>query len=257
MGDRVTGDTFIGCGRCARCRSGRHHLCSLHVEVGVRGGKEGALADYLAMPETALYRLADSVSFEDAAFVEPGSCSLRGVSAAGSGPGSSTLIWGAGTLGLLAALFSQIRSAHVTVVTRRANQTRYVKSLGFQDVVDQAQLAGRRFDSVIDATGADEVPVRALDHLLPGGRLVLLGVPSGPAGLPPNRLVQDDITVVGVLGGSAQIAETIQIIATGALNLQALVAARVHLRDVDTLLASGLRQASAPAPKVQVVIAAQ
>lgn len=256
-GNRVTGDTFIGCGTCARCRSGRHHLCSLHVEVGVRGGKEGALADYLAMPETALYRLADSVSFEDAAFVEPGSCSLRGVSAAGIGPGSSTLIWGAGTLGLLAALFSQIRKAHVTVVTRRADQTRYVKSLGFQDVVDQAQLAGRRFDSVIDATGADAVPERALDHLLPGGRLVLLGVPSGPAGLPPNRLVQDDITVVGVLGGSAQIAETIQIIATGALNLQALVAARVHLRDVDTLLASGLRQAGAPAPKVQVVIAAQ
>lgn len=255
-GDRVTGDTFIGCGRCELCRSGRHHLCSRHVEVGVRGGRDGALADYLVVPERALYRLPDAMSFEDAAFVEPGSCSLRGVTAAGIGPGTSTLIWGAGTLGLLAAFFSQIRNAQVTVVTRRVDQTGYVRSLGFQDVVEEGQLGGRRFGSVIDATGADEVPERALDHVLPGGRLVLLGVPSRSVGLPVSRIVHNDLSVVGILGGSAEIAETIRIIATGAVNLAALVAARLHLQDVGALLASGLRRPGVPAPKVQVIIGA-
>ena len=65
LGRRVTGDTMIGCGHCDRCRSGRHNVCEDRVEIGIRGGAAGALAERLAVPATALFALPDSV--DDAA----------------------------------------------------------------------------------------------------------------------------------------------------------------------------------------------
>jgi 2-desacetyl-2-hydroxyethyl bacteriochlorophyllide A dehydrogenase len=251
-GDRVTGDTFVGCGDCRYCHSRRHYLCADHVEIGVRGGRDGALADYLVMPDVALHDLPDSVPATAAAFVEPGSCSLRGVKAAGVSSATTTLVWGAGTLGILAANFSRILGGHVTIVTRRPDKTRFVKGLGFDDVVTEDEMRARRFEAVIDATGSNEVPERALERVMPGGRLSLLGVPSVPVGLGVSHIVHHDLTVVGVLGGSSEIDDTIQMFATGQIDLGPLIAGRVRLEDVGTLLQSGLRAAGSAAPKFQV-----
>ena len=251
-GDRVTGDTFIGCGHCDYCRTDRHHLCPEHVELGVRGGRAGALADRLAIPAVALHRLPDAGDASAGALVEPGSCSLRGVKAAGVRQGSSVAIYGAGTLGLLAAHFCLIRGARPTIVAETDAQIRFVQTLGFSDVVREAGLASREFDAVLDATGADEVPEQALRHTAPGGRLVLLGVPVGSIGLPVSRIVHNDITVVGVLGGSAEIDETIDVYASGQIDLSSLIAATVGLDEVARLLESGLRRPGTAAPKFQV-----
>src|SRR5215472_3262905 len=50
LGRRVTGDTMLGCGRCRRCRRGQHHVCEDRTELGIRGGRPGALAEQLAVP---------------------------------------------------------------------------------------------------------------------------------------------------------------------------------------------------------------
>ena len=60
-GQRVTGDTMLGCGHCRRCRTGRQHVCADRFEIGVRGGWPGALAEQLPVPVTALRALPDSV----------------------------------------------------------------------------------------------------------------------------------------------------------------------------------------------------
>ncbi len=64
LGRRVTGDTMLGCGVCRRCRSGYQWVCEFRTEVGIRGGRPGALAEQIAMPETALRELPDSVDDE-------------------------------------------------------------------------------------------------------------------------------------------------------------------------------------------------
>ena len=61
IGRRVTGDTMLGCGTCRRCRSGRQHVCASRHEVGIRGGRPGALAERLAVPATSLHELPDPV----------------------------------------------------------------------------------------------------------------------------------------------------------------------------------------------------
>ncbi len=83
LGQRVTGDTMLGCGHCGRCRSGRQHLCSDRFEIGIRGGWPGALAEQLLVPASALLPLPDRIGATAGALVEPGGNALRAVRAAG------------------------------------------------------------------------------------------------------------------------------------------------------------------------------
>ena len=96
VGQRVIGDTMLGCGRCRRCLGGRQHLCAERFEIGVRGGWPGALAEQLLVPASALYALPAGIGPVTGALVEPGGNALRAVRAAlaglgraGPGPGGS------------------------------------------------------------------------------------------------------------------------------------------------------------------------
>src|SRR3712207_5362063 len=61
VGRRVMGDTMLGDGTCRRCRRGQQHVCENRQEVGVRGGRPGALAERLAVPVSSLHRLPETV----------------------------------------------------------------------------------------------------------------------------------------------------------------------------------------------------
>ncbi len=251
-GDRVVGDTFIGCGTCERCLSGRHHVCAAHIEVGVRGGYDGALAEQLLVPARVLHRVPADLTAAEAAFVEPGSCALRGVKLAGAAPGLATLVWGAGTIGTLAAQSARAYEAEVTIVVHRPEDAARLDRLGFDDVVTESQLGDREFAAVIEATGDATVPEQALDRLAPGGRLALIGLPPRPVGLDVAQIVLHDRTVVGVLGGSCDIDETIEMLASGRLEVTPMIAAKIGLDDVDPALANRLRSPRGIGCKIQV-----
>jgi threonine dehydrogenase-like Zn-dependent dehydrogenase len=148
-------------------------------------------------------------------------------------------------------MFSRLRGAHVDIAVRRKEQADYVSSLGLTPVLGEPDDA---YESVIEATGAVDVPERALARVAMGGRLALLGVPAGPVGLRVSTLVHQDITVTGVLGGSSEIAATIEVFAGGLIDLEPLVARRIGLDEVDAALAEGLRRQGTPQPKTQVVV---
>lgn len=253
VGERVVGDTFIGCGSCDLCRSGKHTHCLDHEELGVRGGRDGALAERLVVPARILFRVPDTMSASAAALVEPGCCSLRAVRKAGAVAGSSTLVWGAGTLGLLAAMFARALGADVTVVERARAQADLVRSLGMACVSSPGELGGRRFDAMIEATGSAAVPPLALPLVAPGGRIAHIGVPAGEVPLDLARLVLEDVTMIGILGGSEAIPETIELLSSGVIDVGPLIAARVGLAEVPEMLAAGLRIPGSAAPKIHVV----
>ncbi len=89
VGQRVIGDTMLGCGRCRRCLGGRQHLCAERFEIGVRGGWPGALAEQLLVPASALYALPAGIGPVTGALVEPGGNALRAVRAALARPGQT------------------------------------------------------------------------------------------------------------------------------------------------------------------------
>jgi threonine dehydrogenase-like Zn-dependent dehydrogenase len=250
IGRRVTGDTMLGCGDCPRCRAGRHHVCADRYEIGIRGGWPGALAEHLLVPVTALYPLPDTVGVVAGALVEPGGNALRAASAA-LVAGDRVLVWGPGTIGLLAARFALARDARVDVVGQVDASLALARDLGVHRTYHADHPPSGPYDAVIDATNAAGVPRAALDRVEPGGRVVYIGLAGEPSTIDTRTLVLKDVTAVGILSASPGLRGAIEQYASGLVDPTPLVAATVGLDRVADVLA-GWRPPGAIGPKVHV-----
>jgi threonine dehydrogenase-like Zn-dependent dehydrogenase len=252
IGRRVIGDTMLGCGDCDRCRSGRQHLCDRRTEVGISGGRAGALAEQLAVPASSLRGLPDAVDDMSGAMVEPGANALRAVWAAGLEPRQRLLVLGPGTIGLLAAGFARAAGAEVHVMGKDEPSLSFARSLGLDGVWTAGDLPSLAFDAVIDATNAAPMPALALDLVEPGKRVVYIGLAGTPSTIDTRTMVLKDVTAVGILSGSPALDGAIDAYASGAVDPHPLVAATVGLQSVGDVLA-GWRPGDAGAgPKIHI-----
>jgi threonine dehydrogenase-like Zn-dependent dehydrogenase len=252
LGRRVTGDTMIGCGHCDRCRSGRHNVCEDRVEIGIRGGAAGALAERLAVPATALFALPDSVDDAAGAMVEPGGNALRSVRAAALEVRDRVLVLGNGTLGLLVAAFARADGAEVHLMGRSRATLDFAATLGFAGVWEREALPQLAWDAVIDASDAAELPALALDLVEPGRRVVYVGLAGQPSLIDTRTMALKDVTAVGILAASQGLTGTIEHYAAGYVDPRPLIAATVGLDRAGDVLA-GWRPATASAgPKMHI-----
>jgi threonine dehydrogenase-like Zn-dependent dehydrogenase len=252
IGRRVTGDTMLGCGHCARCRAGRHHTCEDRSEIGIRGTFPGALAEKLRAPVTALFPLPDAVGDTAGALIEPGGNSLRAFQAAGVAAGERLLIIGPGTIGLLVAKFAVAAGVAVHLAGLPGRSLDFAEHSRLGPVSTLDQLPPVPYDGVIDASNGAAVPARAVELVEPGRRIVFVGLAETPSLLDSRTIALKDVTAVGVLGASAGLAGTIDAYASGAVDPTSLVAAVVGLDQAHDAL-GGWRPADATAaPKIQV-----
>jgi threonine dehydrogenase-like Zn-dependent dehydrogenase len=252
VGRRVMGDTMLGDGTCPRCRKGHQHVCESRQELGVRGGRPGALAEQVAVPATSLHPLPDSVDSVAGALVEPGGNAFRAARAAALAPGDRALVLGPGTIGLLAAMFARAAGAEVHLMGRSEDSLGFARSLGFEHVWTEDNLPDLSFDAVLDASNAAHLPARALDLVEPAGRVVYIGLAGSPSHIDTRTLVLKDVTAVGVLSGSTGLDATIAAYASGAVDPRPLVAATVGLEQVGAVLAGERPEAASPGPKIHV-----
>jgi 2-desacetyl-2-hydroxyethyl bacteriochlorophyllide A dehydrogenase len=221
LGERVTGDTMLGCGHCRRCESGHHHVCADRHEIGILGWP-GALADKVLVPAGSLYRLPATVDDRAGALVEPGGNAWR-AAAAGAGPGTTVLVCGPGTIGLLTTAFTRATGAEVHVLGVDERPASLAASFGASRYWTLSDPPSRTYDAVIDCTGNDTVPALALRYVEPAGRLVYIGVSGKPSVIDSRELVLNDVTAVGILGASAGLAAAIEHYADGRVDPGALV----------------------------------
>ena len=292
VGQRVIGDTMLGCGRCRRCLGGRQHLCAERFEIGVRGGWPGALAEQLLVPASALHALPAGIGPVTGALVEPGGNALRAVRAALTGPGQGgpgqacpeqggpgeggpgeggpeqggcgqggrglggaarrLLVMGPGTIGLLAAQIARSLGAEVHLLGRDEPSLRFARDLGLGHTWLRDTLPGLPFDAVLDASTAAGLPSLAAEIVEPGGRVAYIGLSAEPSPLDTRTLVLKDITATGVLSASGGLAETISLYASGAVDPRPIVAATVGLDDVAEVLAGHRPPDWGGAPKIHV-----
>ena len=252
VGRRVTGDTMLGCGTCDRCMTGRQHLCADRFEVGIRGGWPGALAEQLAVPDTSLHVLPDTIDDAIGALVEPGGNAWRAIEAAGLGAGARLLVLGTGALGLLVGLMARAKGLDVHFVGRREASIEFARSLGFEHVWSAATRPATPFDAVIDASNAPELPALAVDLVEPGGRVVWIGLSGGPSLVDSRRVVLKDVTVVGILSASPGLAGALELFASGRVDPSPLVATVIGLDGVAGVLGGTRDGAWGDAPKVHV-----
>lgn len=252
LGRRVTGDTMLGCGLCARCRSGRQHLCADRFEVGIRRGWPGALAEKLPIPAPFLRELPPGIDVTAGALAEPAGNAWRAVQAASVARGERLLVIGPGTIGLLAALIAAAGGADVHLLGRGERSIAFARSLGFEPVWSADRPPDGLFDAVIDASTDPGSPARAVELAEPGRRVVLIGISGGPSLIDSRQLALKDLTTVGILSASPGLDGAIDLFASGRVDPRPIVAGVAGLDDVAGVL-DGRRDTSWGAgPKIHV-----
>lgn len=205
VGARVTFNPLIVCGSCDRCRSGRSNLCRHRQLVGAH--RPGAFAQYVAVPTRQCHPLPDHLSLVAGSLAEPLACSIRAVALAGVQPDQRLLVLGAGPIGLCAVATARTQGVEQIVVSDVAPQRLEIaQRWGAHDVVnareqDVVAFVQERFpggvDCVIDAVGATPVRKQAIQAVVPGGRVVLIGLHDEESVLPANYLIRQEIAITG------------------------------------------------------------
>ncbi|KAI1738796.1 sorbitol dehydrogenase [Xylaria scruposa] len=135
IGDRVAMEVGIPCGQCSICRTGRYNLCKkMRFRSSAKSVPhfQGTLQERINHPAVWCHKLPDHVSFDGAALLEPLSVGIHAVNRANPSPGSTALVMGAGTVGLLtAAMALQSGCTSVTVADVDAGRVDYAIKHGF------------------------------------------------------------------------------------------------------------------------------
>ncbi|KAK8106100.1 Sorbitol dehydrogenase [Apiospora kogelbergensis] len=135
VGDRVALEVGIPCGQCTICRKGRYNLCKrMRFRSSAKSVPhfQGTLQEKINHPAVWCYKLPEHVSFDAAALLEPLSVAIHAVNRASPSPGSSALVMGAGTVGLLtAAMARRSGCTNVTICDLDAGRVEYAISKGF------------------------------------------------------------------------------------------------------------------------------
>jgi len=227
-GDRVAVDPSLFCGHCSWCRAGRGNLCDSWGAIG--DTVNGAAAEYVAAPAANCHLIPDSMTFADAAVVEPLSCAVHAITMAPPRVGESVLVIGGGTMGLLTGqLLARGGACVLALVEQRAERLPIGTAVGFGptfgDVSAALEDRPQGYDLVVDATGVPAAIQAGFDAVAKGGRFLQVGVapPDAPVNFSPFRIYNEEITVIGSMAVLNSYAPALRLIADGTVNVGPLL----------------------------------
>lgn len=244
-GDRVTFDSTISCGECLFCLNGDLSLCDRREVIGVSCGdyrRDGAFAEFLAVPERICYGLPESLNFAEAAMVEPVSVALHAIAVSDLRGGETALVIGAGMIGLLtlqAARAAGCRRVFVADIdeTRlelaRALGATDVISCSGEDLVDACRqlTAGAGVDVAFEAVGRDATVAAAIHCTRKGGTVTLIGNIDPQVTLPLQVVVSRQLRLQGVAASCGEYSRAIDWLAEAKIRVRPLITAVAPLED--------------------------
>jgi 2-desacetyl-2-hydroxyethyl bacteriochlorophyllide A dehydrogenase len=230
-GALVVVEGIVPCRHCSACVAGDTNRCETYDEFGFT--RAGAAADLVAAPGELVHPLAEGVSAESGALVEPAAVVLRALLRVGPRPGLRVLVVGDGTVGLLAVTLVRLWSpASVTLLGARPEQRALAAAAGADRFLTRAEEVGGGYDLVIEAAGVPAAVSTALRSPVRGGTVILLGLAGTGVAAPLliDDLVNADVTVVGSFSYTASAwAGAVDLLNSGRLDLGFLVTHRFPL----------------------------
>jgi threonine dehydrogenase-like Zn-dependent dehydrogenase len=195
-GRRVVGEINASCGRCAMCRSGYRSHCLECTVLGILR-RDGAMAEYLLLPDANLHAVPDSVSNEHAVFVEPLAAALEILDGLHIRPTERVVVIGDGKLGQLVSQVLALTGCDLTLVGRHPEKLNLVERRAIRVCLesDASRLAGA--DVVVDCAGSAQGFALASQLVRARGRIVLKSTFHGPQAVAMTPLVVREVTVIG------------------------------------------------------------
>lgn len=229
-GRRVVGEINVADGTCDFCRKGIPSQCRSRTTVGIRS-HPGAFADFLALTASNLHLVPDTVSDEEAVFVEPVAAALQVVESAHIHPSDRVAVIGAGKLGLLTLQVLKLTGANVVAITRHSHQSALLAGWGIASCrLDE--LEPQSMDVVVDCTGTEAGFADALGLTRARGRIVLKSTYAGLSTFDMTQVVVREITVIGSRCGPFPAA--IRLIAARLIDTASLISDRFPLSQAET-----------------------
>jgi L-iditol 2-dehydrogenase len=258
VGDRVVLRSILPCGRCDRCLQGQPNLCLERQGLGMQ--LDGAYAERVVVPEAMADPIPDSLSFEDAALVEPLAVAMHAVELAPFGPADTVAIVGAGPIGLLTLLAVRRRGAgRILVTDRDPHRLGLARALGADKAIDVAAgdpvervLAatdGRGADAVLEAVGIAPTVAQSIAIARPGGTVTWVGNSAPEVPVAMQQVVTRELTIRGAYGFVDEFARAIDALAAGWSDAHGLIERKAPLEDGEGLFRD-LAAGTVPAVKV-------
>jgi L-iditol 2-dehydrogenase len=244
VGDRVTFDSTIYDPKSFFSRRGQINLCDDRRVFGVsceEYRQHGAFAELVAVPQHILYDLPESMTFREAALVEPVSIAVHACRLTPIEDGDSALVVGAGLIGLtVVQVLKNARAEHIIAVDLDDARLALARRLGATHTVNPKRVAhlsdtiravtgGRGADVAFEAVGIETTVRAAVDGVRKGGTVTLIGNLSPNVSLPLQSLVTRQIRLQGSCASSGEYPECLDLIASRKVDVESFISAEAPL----------------------------
>ncbi|HYQ57049.1 MAG TPA: galactitol-1-phosphate 5-dehydrogenase [Draconibacterium sp.] len=245
LGDHVTFDSTISCGSCYFCERNQINLCSNRKVLGVSCDEykqDGAMAEYVAVPQNILYALPEGLAFEKAALVEPLSVAVHAINQTPVKNGDTCVVIGAGMIGMM-VIQSLQHFGHKNIISVDMDEERLDLALKLgavaafnpakQNVSEEIfkLTDGLGTDVVFDAVGINATFNMGIDCLKKGGAACLIGNYAPKVEMPLQAIVTREISIYGTYISSGEYPKCLEMIVGGAIDVDTLISAVVPLSD--------------------------
>lgn len=216
VGKRVGVFPLIPCGSCQPCERGLYEMCRQYSYLGSR--RDGGFAEYAAVPQRSLIMLADSVSYEEAAMLEPMAVAVHAMRKMKPKEDEWVVVCGLGTIGMLLLLFlKEAGIRNVLAIGNKCTQMQRAVQAGLSeaDCCDSStedvgkwimeRTLGAGPDVFFECVGRNETAALAVDASAPGGRVCLVGNPYTDMTLEKSvywKILRNQLTVTGTWNSS-------------------------------------------------------
>jgi L-iditol 2-dehydrogenase len=245
VGDRVTFDSTVSCGKCRFCLSGDFNLCDNRQVLGVSCGdyrRNGAFAEYVAVPQHIVYSLPDSLAYEKAALIEAVSIAVHAAKISHIQSGSSAVVVGVGMIGLLAVqAFRVFGCSTVLAVDLEESKLAMAREMGANqtylatdpDLLTKLKAAtgGQGPDIAAEVVGAQKPILTAINSVRRGGTVTLIGNLAPTVEIPLQLVVTRQLRLQGSCASAGEYRECIALIESGAIHVEPLISAQAPLSE--------------------------
>ena len=246
VGDRICAAHHVPCNTCHYCLSGHHTVCDTLRQTNF---EPGGFAEYVRLPrinvEQGIFPIPYEVSFEEATFIEPLACVLRGQRLANLQPGHTVLVIGSGVAGLLHIQLTRTSGASYIIATDIVDYRLEAARKFGADIAIQAEeytpaylrraADGRLADLVVICSGATSAISQALESVERGGTLLFFATTEPSVNIPisVNDLFwRNEITLTSSYGGSpGDYAAALELIQAGKIRVREMITHRLGLAE--------------------------
>ena len=241
VGQVVSVDPNIVCGKCLDCKEGRTAFCPDLTALGVN--INGGLAEYVLTPDSQIYPVRKNLNPLHLAFIEPLACSIRGLDLANLKGGEKVAILGGGVIGLLVVQLAKLAGAsEIVLVTRQKFRRDVALKIGATRVIDpineNVDTAITNMDVTFECAGSVETFKQSQNITRRGGSVIVLGLTASDATLEinPFNIVVNELRIQGSFLNPLTQARAAELVESGKLNLDILISKVVDLSGVKTIL---------------------